>query len=213
MLVTQCWDGIRKLCMACGRMHVNFAIKISLNLYVWHSFFFTRIVASWLKRRNNVDNANDKLLLLFDRYLPPILEANEKFLKITHTSDITLVQMTCNLLDCLLTDDNLPANCPSEWYEIYFMFAVIWGFGSALYADQQIDWRTEFSKFWLFEFRSIPFPENAIVFDFYVDKKTKQFKRWSELVPKFELDLDVPLQVTSADFTVFPSNSHLILAY
>lgn len=120
-----------------------------------------------------------------------MLEANEKFLKITRTSEIALVQMTCNLLDCLLTED-----CPSEWYEIYFMFAVIWGFGSGLYADQQIDWRHEFSKFWIFEFRNIPFPENACVFDYYVDKKTKQFKLWSELVPKFELDLDIPLQVS-----------------
>lgn len=120
-----------------------------------------------------------------------MLEANEKFLKITRTSEIALVQMTCNLLDCLLTED-----CSSEWYEIYFMFAVIWGFGSGLYADQQIDWRHEFSKFWIFEFRNIPFPENACVFDYYVDKKTKQFKLWSELVPKFELDLDIPLQVS-----------------
>lgn len=103
--------------------------------------------------------------------------------------------MTCNLLDCLLIPKNVPANCSKDWYEVYFVFAVIWGFGSSLYEDQQTDWRMEFSRFWISEFQSKFFPENSCIFDYYVDKVTKEFKLWHQLVPKFEIDSDTPLQV------------------
>lgn len=133
--------------------------------------------------------------MLFDRYIPPLLERNKKFNKITPTSEISMIQMTCHLLECLLTTENLPPNCPREWCEVYFVFAAIWGFGSTLHQDQQTDWRMEFSKFWINAFQSIPFPDNTCVFDYYVDPKTKQFKLWEELVSSHELDIDVPLQV------------------
>lgn len=134
-------------------------------------------------------------MLLFDRYFPPLLEANKKFNKITPITDISLIKMTCHLLDCLLTSDVSPQNWSKEWYEKYFVFAAIWGFGSTLYQDQQTDWRLEFSRFWVGEFQSVRFPDNSCVFDFYVDKTTKQFKLWGELVPKYEPDTDIPLQV------------------
>lgn len=107
-----------------------------------------------------------------------------------------MIQMTCHLLDCLLTVENIPHNCPREWYEIYFVFATIWGFGSTLCQDQQTDWRMEFSKFWISEFQAIPFDDNSCIFDYFVDAKTKKFRRWDELVADFELDYDVPLQST-----------------
>lgn len=103
--------------------------------------------------------------------------------------------MTCHLLDCLLTIENLPQNCPKEWLEKYFVFAAIWSFGSTLYQDQHTDWRMEFSKFWLSEFRGVSFPENACVFDYFVEKNSKQFRLWQESVPKYEPDTDIPLQV------------------
>lgn len=39
------------------------------------------------------------------------------------------------------------------------------------------------------------FPAQGTVFDYYIDSETKQFMSWSEKVPKFELDPDMPLQV------------------
>lgn len=101
--------------------------------------------------------------------------------------------MTCHLLDCLL--DFIPKNSPKDWYETNFIFAAIWGFGSSFYEDQQINWRMEFSRFWISEFQSTHFPENACVFDYYVDQNTKQFRLWEEIVPKYEIDTDIPLQV------------------
>lgn len=106
-----------------------------------------------------------------------------------------MIEMTCHLLECLLIPENLPQKCPREWYEIYFVFAAVWGFGSTLYQDQQVDWRHEFSKFWISEFQTIKFPEHGSVFDYFVDPKTKQFQHWNELIPKYELDIEIPLQV------------------
>ena len=33
------------------------------------------------------------------------------------------------------------------------------------------------------------------MFDYYVDPETKKFELWSKKVPRFELDVEVPLQV------------------
>ena len=44
--------------------------------------------------------------------------------------------MLCYLLECLLTAENTPPDCPKEWYELYFVFACIWAFGGCLFQDQ-----------------------------------------------------------------------------
>lgn len=102
--------------------------------------------------------------------------------------------MLCHLLNCFLTPLNTPAECPKEWHELYFVFACIWAFGSAMFQDQAIDYRVEFSKWWLNEFKNIKFPQGGTVFDYYLDSETKQFTPWAEKLPKFELDSDLPLQ-------------------
>lgn len=61
---------------------------------------------------------------------------------------------------------------------------------------QLIDWRNEFSKWWLSEFKTIKIPSTSgIVFNYYIDPESKQFCPWTDLVSPFELDLDIPLQV------------------
>lgn len=47
-----------------------------------------------------------------------------------------MVQTLCHLLECLLTEENIPADCPKETYELYFVFAAIWAFGGAIIQDQ-----------------------------------------------------------------------------
>ena len=44
------------------------------------------------------------------------------------------------------------------------------------------------------EFKSVTFPQNGTVFDYYVDNQQQEFAPWIQLVPKFELDPDLPLQ-------------------
>lgn len=58
-----------------------------------------------------------------------------------------------------------------------------------------VDYRVEFSKWWVTEFKTIKFPSQGTVFDYYIDPETKKFEPWSKMVPEFEMDPDTPLQV------------------
>ena len=63
---------------------------------------------------------------------------------------------------------------------------------------QALDYRMEFTKWWLNEFKSVKFPSQGTVFDFYIDNETKQFVSWSEKLPRFTLDSDMPMQVKNS---------------
>jgi dynein heavy chain len=152
-------------------------------------------VASWIeKRESSTEKAN--FTILFDKYIPTLIEVNKnRFRKITPIPEITHIELLCNLLDCLVTPESCPSDCPKEWYETYFVFATIWAFGSATFQDQLLDHRVDFSKWWLNEYKYIKFPVGGIVFDYYIDNETKKLLPWADLVPRFELDPDMPLQV------------------
>jgi len=92
-----------------------------------------RYVSSWIDTRE-VQSERANLTILFDKYIPPCLAT--KFKKITPIGDNSHLQMLCYLLECLLTPENTPADCPKEWYELYFVFACIWAFGGCLFQDQ-----------------------------------------------------------------------------
>lgn len=153
-----------------------------------------RFVTSWIETRK-IPAEKSNLVILFDKYIPPCLEnIRTRFKKITPIAEMAHIQMLCHLLACLLTPANTPSDCPKEWHDLYFVFACVWAFGSAMYQDQALDYRVEFSKWWVNEFKSVKFPTGGTVFDYYIDQETKQFTLWTEKVPKFELDSDIPLQ-------------------
>ncbi|XP_024080370.1 dynein beta chain, ciliary isoform X1 [Cimex lectularius] len=151
-------------------------------------------VTSWIEtRESNVEKAT--LMTLFDKYIPLCLDGmKSRFKKIIPITEMSQIALLCHLLACLLVPANTPAECPKEWYDLYFAFACVWAFGSALYQDQAIDHRIEFSKWWVNEFKTVKFPSAGTVFDYYIDSETKEFVPWSEKVPRFELDPDMPLQ-------------------
>ncbi|XP_014248489.1 dynein beta chain, ciliary-like isoform X2 [Cimex lectularius] len=157
-------------------------------------------VASWLDTRSN-ESEKMTLQVLFEKYIPPVLDANKagKWKKITPIPDIAHIQMLCVLLECLIIPVNCPSECPKEWYEIYFVFACVWAFGSSTFKDQIVDWRMEFTRWWINEFKSVKFPVavqsgNAPVFDYYIDQESKRFLPWTDKIVDFELDYDIPLQ-------------------
>lgn len=93
-------------------------------------------VTSWIETRTN-ESEKANLTVLFDKYVPSVVEVyRTKFKKTIPIPEITCVQMLCSLLECLFIPINVPRDCPKEWYEIYFVFACVWAFGSALYQDQ-----------------------------------------------------------------------------
>nr|KAF6455671.1 dynein axonemal heavy chain 17 [Rousettus aegyptiacus] len=154
------------------------------------------VVSSWLERRK-VQSEKANLMILFDKYLPMCLDKLRfGFKKITPVPEITTIHMVLYLLECLLTDKNTPPDSPKELYELYFVFACFWAFGGAMFQDQLVDYRVEFSKWWINEFKTIKFPSQGTIFDYYLDPDTKKFLPWTDKVPSFELDPDVPLQAS-----------------
>ncbi|NWX62644.1 DYH17 protein, partial [Promerops cafer] len=152
------------------------------------------IVTSWIETRT-VKSEKAALMILFDKYLPPCLEKlRSGFKTITPVPEVTAIQTVLSLLECFLTPKNVPPESPRELYELFFVFACIWAFGGALFQDQLVDHRQQFSKWWLSEFKTVKFPNQGTIFDYYIHPKTKTFNPWDERVPDFELDPDVPLQ-------------------
>ncbi|KAI9536418.1 Dynein heavy chain 9, axonemal, partial [Dissostichus eleginoides] len=123
-----------------------------------------------------------------------------RFKKIIPVPDQSTVQMLCYLLECLLTPEHTPADCAKELYELYFVFAAVWAFGGDMFQDQLLDYRMEFSKWWVSEFKSIKFPSQGTMFDYYIDPHSKKFDPWSKMVPKFEMETETPLQVPQVLF-------------
>ncbi|XP_058415682.1 dynein axonemal heavy chain 9 [Diceros bicornis minor] len=151
-------------------------------------------VSSWIDRRE-IQTERANLTILFDKYLPICLDTlRTRFKKIIPIPEQSMVQMLCHLLECLLTEEDIPADCPKETYELYFVFAAIWAFGGAMVQDQLVDYRAEFSKWWLTEFKTVKFPPQGTIFDYYIDPETKKFEPWSKLIPQFEFDPEMPLQ-------------------
>uniref|UniRef100_A0A2K5SD28 Dynein axonemal heavy chain 17 n=1 Tax=Cebus imitator TaxID=2715852 RepID=A0A2K5SD28_CEBIM len=154
------------------------------------------VVSSWIERRK-VQSEKANLMILFDKYLPTCLDKLRfGFKKITPVPEITVIQMILYLLECLLTEKSVPPDSPKELYELYFVFACFWAFGGAMFQDQLVDYRVEFSKWWINEFKTIKFPSQGTIFDYYIDPDTKKFLPWTDKVPSFELDPDVPLQAS-----------------
>lgn len=60
-----------------------------------------------------------------------------------------------------------------------------------------MDYRVEFSKWWVSEFKTIKFPSQGTVFDYVLDVDTKRWTPWTERLPAFELDPEIPLQVST----------------
>lgn len=150
-------------------------------------------VQSWLDKR---DDTSEKatLSLLFDRYVNPCLDQlrSGKF-KTVKVEEFSLVCTLCNLLEGLLTPENVPKGCEKEWYEIYFVFAAIWAFGGPIIQEQLIDYRLEFSKWWLNEFKNIKLPALASIFDYYVENSTKAMLPWTDQISAYTFDPDTPL--------------------
>ncbi|XP_077101765.1 dynein axonemal heavy chain 9 [Siphateles boraxobius] len=151
-------------------------------------------VSSWIDRRE-VQSEKANLTILFDKYLPSCLDTlRSRFKKIIPIPEQSLVQMLCFLLECLLVPEHTPPDSHKDLYELYFVFAAVWAFGGTMFQDQLVDYRLEFSKWWVTEFKSVKFPAQGTVFDYYIDPESKKFEPWSKMVPKFVMDPEIPLQ-------------------
>ena len=149
-------------------------------------------VTSWIE---TLESAGQKtnLMILFEKYVPPCLDAmRTRFKTITPMTEWSMINTLCHLLELLLTQENTPEGCPKEDYELFFAWAAVWAFGGQLFKDQLVDWRDEFSKWWVTEFKTVKFPSSGTVFDYYISSE-KKFCPWSDLVEKVEYDPELPM--------------------
>lgn len=51
--------------------------------------------------------------------------------------------------------------------------------------------------------KAVKFPSQGTIFDYYLDHKTKKFLPWSDKVPTFTMDPEVPLQVGGWNTVIF----------
>lgn len=153
----------------------------------WNPF-----VTSWIETLQSPGQRTN-LMILFEKYVPPCLEAlKTRFKTITPMTEWSMINTLCQFLELLLTPENTPEGCPKEDYELYFAWAAVWAFGGQLFKDQLVDWREEFSKWWVTEFKTIKFPSSGTVFDYYISQE-KKFSPWTELVTQMEYDPDIPM--------------------
>ena len=151
-------------------------------------------VTSWVETREDVKE-KATLTLLFDKYIPICIEiVNKRFRTITPIPGICYIQMLCTFLETLIVPKNIGKEPTETIYETWFVFALVWSFGSALFHDGSTDYKSEFSKWFTMEFKNLEYPPFTSVFDVFVDPSNQEFTQWTEKVPKFELDPDMPLQ-------------------
>lgn len=179
---------------------------------------FFSYVLSWLETRPDMLERGI-LTTLFEKYFPKLLQRHQDFRHIVPISDMAVIQMSCNLLECLLdfneeetefqhsSNSNNPHNlhhvglAPDSLelhLELIFVYAVLWGFGSALSQEHNIDWRREFQKWWSTEFKDIKLPSQGTIYDYHLDVRTQKFIRWSDMAGRMpmQIEFQTPVQVS-----------------
>ncbi|KAF6215711.1 hypothetical protein GE061_000042 [Apolygus lucorum] len=72
-------------------------------------------VTTWVDARKS-ENEKVNLTMLFDKYIPPLLEASKtRFKKITLIAEIAHIEMLCTLLEVLLVPPNIQNDSPKDW--------------------------------------------------------------------------------------------------
>eukprot|EP01059_Diplonema_ambulator_P035162 TRINITY_DN8181_c0_g2_i3.p1 TRINITY_DN8181_c0_g2~~TRINITY_DN8181_c0_g2_i3.p1 ORF type:complete len:4166 (+),score=1836.14 TRINITY_DN8181_c0_g2_i3:116-12613(+) len=157
----------------------------------------------WIATRED-DKERTYLDNLFDKYVGHIFEYYKRVMKpIVGVTDLSIVQTICRLLQGLLIPENVPSGSPSEHYERYFLFCLVWAFGGPLSSDGRIDFRTNFSNWWKKEFPHLrlTLEEKQSIFDTFIPDKSedKEFVPWSTIVPSYKHNFEMPFADISID--------------
>eukprot|EP00754_Rhynchopus_humris_P020205 Rhum_TRINITY_DN14684_c0_g1::Rhum_TRINITY_DN14684_c0_g1_i4::g.107697::m.107697/K10408/DNAH; dynein heavy chain, axonemal len=157
----------------------------------------------WIATRED-DKERTYLDNMFDKYVGHILEYYKRVMKPpVAIIDLSLVQTVTRLLDALLTPDNMPPGSPSEHYEKYFLFSLVWAFGGPLSSDGRVDYRVSFSNWWKKEFPAIRLTQDdkQSIFDTFIPdgSEDKEFVPWSTIVPQYKHNFDMPFADISID--------------
>eukprot|EP00968_Pinguiococcus_pyrenoidosus_P000337 scaffold23_cov268-Pinguiococcus_pyrenoidosus.AAC.7 len=147
------------------------------------------LISSWLKKREDPQDAKDTLRTCFDTYIADTLlwlKINTK--SVVKLEDMNLVTSLLYMLDCSLTPDN---TADATKLETIFVYCAIWAFGSALgVSDDGTDYRKHFSDYWRSQWKSVKFPSRETVFDYWLDPATSTFDQWTKSPYIVPIDFD-----------------------
>jgi dynein heavy chain len=94
---------------------------------------------------------------------------------------INLVQSFCYMFDGMLRT----AVVDQQVMERMFLFCLMWAFSGALPSDKQTDYKKIFSAFFKSLSKSIKFPDQGTVLDYFIDPSTGEAISWQSKVPAF----------------------------
>jgi len=167
-------------------------------LYISDGEQYKWYIQSWIQRRED-DTEEQKAILtsLFEKYIDPSIDyVLKNLIHLTPTLDFNMVQSVCHLLSSLLTKENIPEGCTDKVvYEVYFCFAMVWGFGGCMAIKDGEDYRNKFNRWWRGTWRPVKFPDGGSVYDYYVDnnKGSPQYAPWEDITETIEYNPEVPM--------------------
>ncbi|CAG9462750.1 unnamed protein product [Pedinophyceae sp. YPF-701] len=142
---------------------------------------------SWIEGLE-CDQYRGLLTTLFEKYVETSLEhCRRNFKTVVPLEPIQQVQTICKILEGILPSEKVPApdDKKKKLLETNFVFACVWAFGGCMLVDKVYDFRTEFSRWWCSEFKTVAFPDGGLVFDFYVDQEEGTLCPWQDRVADF----------------------------
>jgi len=131
------------------------------------------IVESWVQSLEATEY-RPTLTKLFSNYLEKTLEyCRKNFKTVVPLVAMNIATSICKILEGMIPMEQVRGAPPPDvkLVEYQFVYACIWAVGGTLLVDKVHDYQTEFSKWWISEWKSVTFPEKGLVFDYFVSDK------------------------------------------
>ena len=148
----------------------------------WHP-----VAESWTQSLENKEYA-PILMEFFEKYVERSLEhVRRNFKTIIPISSVNIVSTICKILAGVIPSEVIRGAPPPDkkLVEFHFVYACVWAMGGCMLVDKVSDYKTEFSKWWKSEWKTVRFPDAGLVFDYRVDEKSVIMAPWSDSVPEF----------------------------
>ncbi|EFN51784.1 hypothetical protein CHLNCDRAFT_37234 [Chlorella variabilis] len=144
-------------------------------------------VESWVEMLECTDH-KPMLNMLFSKYVDGTLEhCRRNYKTVVPLPAINQVQTLCKILEGILPKEVQRGGPPPDkkLLEHHFVFACIWAFGGCLLVDKITDYRLQFSRWWQGEHKTVLFPAEGTVFDYFVDDQNVCMTHWRQRVTQF----------------------------
>lgn len=146
------------------------------------------VVDSWIEKLEAAEY-RPLLAALFTRYVDASIEyCRRNFKTVVPLIAVNQAMTICKILEGMLPKETPRGSPPPDkkLLEYKFVFACIWAFGGCMLVDKVYDYRTQFSKWWVSEWKNVQFPEKGLVYDYYVDEEQCLMVPWEDKVQKFQ---------------------------